>query len=61
MAAALQVKNWLHRPQRFHAVIARQQADKATLLEGPEYVDVPPLSSKDFKLNVMAYTQVRYC
>lgn len=52
----LKVQNWLQRPQRFKVIVDRKQADKSTALDGPEYLDVPAFSSKDYKLNVMAYT-----
>lgn len=52
----LTVHNWLGRPQRFKVGIERKQADKATSLTGPEYVDVPGHSSKDYKLSVFSYT-----
>eukprot|EP00798_Chlamydomonas_sp_ICE-L_P006741 gene6741-3411_t len=52
----LKVSNWLHKPQRFKIIIDRKQADISTELNGPEYVDVPPLSTKDFKLTVFSYT-----
>ena len=48
----LRVHNWLSKPQRFKVVVDRKQADKATVLEGADYVDVPAHSSKDYKLNV---------
>lgn len=48
----LQVNNWASTPQRFAVSIERKQADKATSLQGAQYIDVPALSAKDFKLNV---------
>ena len=52
----LKCSNWLHKPQRFRVVVDKKVGDKATQLVAPEYVDVPPLSSKDVKLQVLAYT-----
>jgi hydrocephalus-inducing protein len=49
---SLRVSNWLARPQRFKVIIDRKAADKATLLQGAEYIDVPAHSSKDYKLTV---------
>ncbi len=52
----LKVSNWLHKPQRFRAIIERKQADKSTVIEGPEFIDIPALSSKDYKLAVHCLT-----
>ncbi|KAJ9512718.1 hypothetical protein QJQ45_019009 [Haematococcus lacustris] len=52
----LRVSNWLSRQQRFKVTIQRKAVDKATVLEGPEYIDVPAHSSKDYKLSVYSYT-----
>ncbi len=54
----LRVTNWLHKPQRFHVIIQRKVADVATQLEGSEWVDVPALCNKEYRLNFYAYTQV---
>jgi hydrocephalus-inducing protein len=54
----LKVVNWLHKPQRFKVLITRLAGDASTRLEGPEVVDVPPLSDREYKLQFYSYTQV---
>ncbi|GMH35419.1 hypothetical protein BSKO_03287 [Bryopsis sp. KO-2023] len=54
---ALRVHNWLQKPQRFRVDIERVQCDESTSAQGPEYVDVPPLSSKMYKLSFYSYTE----
>jgi hypothetical protein len=52
----LNVQNWLKRPQRFKVIIELSKPDFVTL-KGPEFIDVPPLISKDYKLNFYAHKE----
>lgn len=53
----VRVANWLNKPQRFKVVIELQQADPATQLTAPPYVDVASLAEKDCKLHFHALTE----
>lgn len=56
----LPVHNWLHRPQRFHAVIEAIRPDKldrSVKLHGLEYIDVPAMGRKDYRLNFYAHKE----
>lgn len=55
---SLTVANWLHKPQRFKVSVERITADKATRLEGSEYIDVPAGAERQYKLAFYSYTQV---
>lgn len=46
----------LLRPCAPQVVIERESGASSTQLDGPEYMDVPALSSKDYKLSVLCYT-----
>eukprot|EP00955_Chlamydomonas_euryale_P115431 366348-Chlamydomonas_euryale.AAC.12 len=52
----LRVRNWLHRPQRFRVLVEKASGDASTSIVGPDFVDVPALSSKDYKLTVLSHT-----
>lgn len=54
----LTVTNWLRRPQRFRVIIEMLKPDKpdsATTLKGLDYIDVPGLSKRDYRLNFFAH------
>ena len=53
----VKVANWLNKPQRFKVVVELQQADPATQLTAPPYVDVAGLAEKDCKLHFHAHTE----
>ncbi|XP_025115052.1 hydrocephalus-inducing protein-like isoform X4 [Pomacea canaliculata] len=56
----LTVYNWLNKAQRFRVKtepIKPEKFDPGTTVKGMEYVDVPPSSSKDYKLNFYAYRE----
>ena len=53
----VKVANWLNKPQRFKVVVELQQADPATQLTAPPYVDVAGLADKDCKLHFHALTE----
>jgi hypothetical protein len=52
----LQVQNWLKKPQRFKVTIELFKPEFVTL-KGPEFIDVPPLMTKDYKLNFYSYKE----
>lgn len=52
----LSIHNWLNVAQRFRAEIERSSPeDESTTLKGPQYIDVPALSERVYKLNFFAY------
>ena len=51
----VQVMNWLSKPQRFKAVIELEKGAPSTTLKGAEYIDVPALAERDYKLQFYAY------
>ncbi|KAH6569465.1 hypothetical protein BASA62_004836 [Batrachochytrium salamandrivorans] len=53
----LAVGNWLKRVQRFHAIFEVGRPDQSVLLKGHDFIEVPPLLSKDYKLNFYAYKE----
>ena len=59
----LQVENWLKRPQRFKMkleMIKPDRLDAGTTIKGLEYVDVPGLVKKDYRLTFYAYKEATY-
>ena len=52
----LNIQNWLKRPQRFKVIIELSRPDFVTL-KGPEFVDVAPLMSKDYKLTFYSHKE----
>jgi len=59
----LQVSNWLKKSQRFRVfieILKPEKPDPATTLKGLEYVDVPSLSKKEYKLNFYAHKEGTY-
>ncbi|CAF1166809.1 unnamed protein product, partial [Didymodactylos carnosus] len=56
----LTVENWLKKSQRFHCIIEtikQDRQDASTVIKGLEYIDVPPKSKRDYKLNFYAYKE----
>ncbi|XP_033625714.1 hydrocephalus-inducing protein homolog [Asterias rubens] len=59
----LSVSNWLKRPQRFKVLIEMIKPDKldtATTLKGLDYIDVPGLSKREYKLNFFCHKEASY-
>ncbi|XP_051727085.1 hydrocephalus-inducing protein homolog [Ctenopharyngodon idella] len=57
------VHNWLPRPQRFRAVmelIKPDRSDGIVSLKGLEYIDVPALDTKNYKLSFFTYKEGQY-
>lgn len=54
----LPVKNWLQQPQRFKVIIEIEAPkDPTTSLTGLNYIDVPPLLEREFKLDFLAHKE----
>ena len=59
----MQVHNWLQMQQRFKAyieMIKPEKLDNTTTLTGLDYVEVPAMTSVDYKLNFYAYREGVY-
>ncbi|KAL0967857.1 hypothetical protein UPYG_G00258430 [Umbra pygmaea] len=57
------VQNWLPKPQRFRAlleIIKPEKSDITVSLKGLEYLDVPALDKKDYKVSFFAYKEGQY-
>ncbi|KAL7750642.1 hypothetical protein RI367_003984 [Sorochytrium milnesiophthora] len=53
----LPVTNWLKRPQRFRVIMEQQKSDPAVTLKGHDYIDVPGLLTRDYKLTFFSYKE----
>ena len=56
----LTVYNWLRRPQRFRAdtqMIRPEKLERSVYMYGVEYIDVPALGKKDYKLNFYSFKE----
>ncbi|EDV21657.1 uncharacterized protein TRIADDRAFT_30117, partial [Trichoplax adhaerens] len=56
----LSVSNWLNKPQRFKVIIEMlkpEKSDLSTTMKGLDYIDVPSLSKRDYKLNFYAHKE----
>ncbi|XP_043935458.1 hydrocephalus-inducing protein homolog [Protopterus annectens] len=56
----LSVTNWLQRPQRFRILLEMLKPEKlesSTTLKGLDYIDVPALSKKDYKLTFFSHKE----
>jgi hydrocephalus-inducing protein len=54
----LAVKNWLKVPQRFKATIESESLhDPAISIKGLDYIDVPALGERQYKLNFFSYKE----
>jgi hypothetical protein len=52
----LTIQNWLKKPQRFKVLFDFLKPDWV-MIKGPEFIDVPPLLSKDYKLSFYSYKE----
>ncbi|KAI8854494.1 hypothetical protein BC829DRAFT_429292 [Chytridium lagenaria] len=53
----LTISNWLKRQQRFKVLIEVAKPDSSVILKGHDFIDVPALVSRDYKLNFYAYKE----
>ena len=56
----LNVSNWLKTPQKFKVfieIVKPEKPDPATTLKGLEYIDVPGLTKKEYKLDFYAHKE----
>jgi hydrocephalus-inducing protein len=51
----LPVSNWLRRSQRFKVITEFVKAESGVVFKGHDFIDVPPLLSKDYKFTYYAY------
>ncbi|XP_009976302.1 PREDICTED: hydrocephalus-inducing protein-like, partial [Tauraco erythrolophus] len=54
------VSNWLNKPQRFLVVVDMLKPEKlesSSVLRGPEYIDVPGSTTKDYELTFQSYKE----
>ncbi|KAI4885088.1 hypothetical protein NFI96_023140 [Prochilodus magdalenae] len=57
------VQNWLSKPQRFRAVVEMikpEKLDSTVSLKGLDYVDVPALAKRDYKISFFSYKEGQY-
>ncbi|XP_066540500.1 hydrocephalus-inducing protein homolog isoform X2 [Hoplias malabaricus] len=57
------VQNWLQKPQRFRAVVEMtkpERPDSTVSLKGLDYVDVPALAKRDYKISFFSYKEGQY-
>ena len=56
----LKVSNWLRTPQRFvviREILKPDKPDPATTIKGFDYIDIPGLSEREYKLSFEAYKE----
>ncbi|KNC96691.1 uncharacterized protein SPPG_07904 [Spizellomyces punctatus DAOM BR117] len=53
----LSVTNWLKKPQRLKVIIEQAKPDPSVILKGHDFIDLPSLLSKDYKLSFYAYKE----
>ncbi|KAJ1558923.1 hypothetical protein HK096_003058, partial [Nowakowskiella sp. JEL0078] len=53
----LQVTNWLKRPQRFKVIMDVAKPDSSTILKGHDFIDVPGLLTREYKLNFYSFKE----
>ncbi|RKO94829.1 hypothetical protein BDK51DRAFT_29881 [Blyttiomyces helicus] len=53
----LAVTNWLKRPQRFKVIMEVNKPDPSVILKGHDFIDVPGLLTKEYKLSFYAYKE----
>jgi hydrocephalus-inducing protein len=53
----LAVKNWLNHPQRFKVLIECPEKEATTTVGGLDYIDVPALGERQYKLNFHAFKE----
>ncbi|KAI8909684.1 hypothetical protein EDD86DRAFT_206048, partial [Gorgonomyces haynaldii] len=51
----LPINNWLRRPQRFKVITEFSKPDAGAVIKGHDFIDVPPLHTKDYKFTYYAY------
>eukprot|EP01135_Chromosphaera_perkinsii_P007876 Nk52_evm68s1020 gene=Nk52_evmTU68s1020 len=56
----LTVTNWLKTPQRFRVSIETPKPDPSLILKGLDYIDVPGLMRREYKLNFYSYKEGLY-
>ncbi|XP_033896012.3 hydrocephalus-inducing protein-like [Acipenser ruthenus] len=59
----LPISNWLPKPQRFRVIVELIKSDKldcTTLLKGLDYIEVPALTKRDYKLNFFSYKEGQF-
>ncbi len=56
----LTVENWLRRPQRFRVdvhIVRPEKLDRSVSLHGLDYIDVPALGKRDYKLHFYSFKE----
>lgn len=53
----LLIPNWLKRTQRFKVIMEVAKPDPSVVLKGYEFIDVPALYNREYKLNFYAYRE----
>lgn len=53
----LPINNWLNQPQRFKVTIESETLDASTTVKGVDYIDVPALGQRQYKLNFYSYKE----
>ncbi|KAJ3142605.1 hypothetical protein HK100_000034 [Physocladia obscura] len=53
----LAVTNWLKKTQRFRVIIEFTKTDQSTILKGLDFIDVPGLVTREYKLSYYAYKE----
>ncbi|XP_066569678.1 hydrocephalus-inducing protein homolog [Amia ocellicauda] len=56
----LPITNWLAKPQRFRAIVETLKSDKpdsTTTVKGLDYIEVPALAKRDYKLTFFSYRE----
>uniref|UniRef100_W5LN16 HYDIN axonemal central pair apparatus protein n=1 Tax=Astyanax mexicanus TaxID=7994 RepID=W5LN16_ASTMX len=57
------VQNWLHKPQRFRVLMEMvnpDRPDNTVSLKGLDYMDVPALAKRDYKISFFSYKEGQY-
>eukprot|EP00063_Salmo_salar_P029727 XP_014004562.1 PREDICTED: hydrocephalus-inducing protein homolog isoform X1 [Salmo salar] len=57
------VQNWLSKPQRFRAIVEimkPERPDSTVSLKGLDYLDVPALAKRDYKVSFFTYKEGQY-
>lgn len=53
----LPVANWLKKPQRFRVIMELAKPDPSVVIKGHDFLDLPALLSKDYKLSFYAFKE----
>lgn len=54
------IQNWLRQPQRFRVIIENirpERLDKSVTLYGLDYIDVPAMSKREYKIHFYSYKE----